>query len=95
MTLLRCHFKKLTHHPEKSGKHLMLETFTPSRPTLPLTVEVYSTDGRSKAILLGECPGVEVFAIPVEAHHLSASLSEQDEHEAVDPGRGLRRFVVN
>ena len=27
MTLLRCHFKKLTHHPENSGKHLMLEAF--------------------------------------------------------------------
>ena len=49
---------------------------SPSRPTLRLTVEVYSTDGRSKAILLGECPGVEVFAIPIEAHHLSTSLSE-------------------
>ena len=68
---------------------------SPSRPTLPLTVEIYSTDGRSKAILLGECPGVEVFAIPIEVHHLSASLSEQDEHEAVDPGRRLGRFVVN
>ena len=28
MTLLRCHFTKLTHYPENSGKHLMLEAFT-------------------------------------------------------------------
>ena len=81
MTLLRCHFKKLTHHPEKSGKHLMLETFNRK---VELGEEIY---GRSTRTHEHKFPKKQTFQ-----NHLTFSFTI---FYFIEEEEGLRQSVAS